>query len=139
MNGRTSYTVNSDDSISLRFNSDTGSSYSQVFALGYVSGTFATGYTSDRMGVFAFAASASGNTNFGVAIANIMDYSATDKHKTVLGRGNNMPDSSVTMSASRWANTAGITSILMTPDRFLQGASSAFVAGSTFALYGIAS
>jgi hypothetical protein len=136
-NGRTSYTSDSDDSISLRFNADTGSNYSQVFALGYSAGTFSTAYTGNRMGVFAFAASASGNTNFGVATANIMDYSATDKHKTVLGRGNNPPDSSVTMSAARWADTAAITSILLTPDRFLQGASSAFVAGCTFNLFGV--
>lgn len=63
----------------------------------------------------------------------IMDYSATDKHKTALIRTNNTPLGEATEAeAGRWANTAAITSLTCVT----QGSS--FVAGSTFALYGIA-
>jgi hypothetical protein len=61
-----------------------------------------------------------------------MDYSATDKHKTVLIRQNSVADSAFAMGA-RWANTAAITSIQLS-----LGAAT-FSTGTTFALYGIAS
>jgi hypothetical protein len=64
-------------------------------------------------------------------ITQIMDYSATDKHKTLLSRKNT---SSVVVNAQagRWANTAAITSIVCTVD---SGAT--FSSGSTFSLYGV--
>ena len=43
-------------------------------------------------------------------IVQIMDYSATDKHKTLLFRGGG-PATGVGASATRWSNTAAITSI----------------------------
>ncbi len=43
------------------------------------------------------------------AITQIMDYSATDKHKTLLIRVNQ--DGVVSAQATRWANTSAITSI----------------------------
>ena len=65
------------------------------------------------------------------SIANFMDYSATDKHKTVLAR---LSDSTygVQMAAGRWASTAAMTSIAVSSNV-------SFVAGSVFTLYGIAS
>jgi hypothetical protein len=63
---------------------------------------------------------------------NFMDYSATDKHKTALSRGNNNDLNFVTMMASRWANTAAISSMVLTIDN-----ASSFATGSTFNLYGI--
>ena len=69
----------------------------------------------------------------GTMITHIMDYSATDKHKTALSRRGSASFSNVQMNASRWANTAVITtvSVLSTDNTY--------AAGSTFALYGIAS
>jgi len=66
------------------------------------------------------------------AIINVMDYSATDKHKTVLFRTNRNA-ATVMMSAGRWASTNAVTS--MTIDR------SGFTlqSGTTLALYGIIS
>jgi hypothetical protein len=63
---------------------------------------------------------------------NILDYSATDKHKTTLVRASK-PAGGVDAIASRWASTSAVTSILL--DMF----SGSFTAGSTFSLYGIAS
>lgn len=60
----------------------------------------------------------------------IMDYSATDKHKTVLSRWDSV--SNITgATAMRWENTNAITSITLDP------ADASFVSGATFSLYGI--
>jgi hypothetical protein len=65
-----------------------------------------------------------------VVTMDFLDYSATDKHKTVVTRGNN-PARSVNAVIVRWPSTAAITSVR------LNGNGSNFTAGSTFALYGI--
>jgi hypothetical protein len=66
-------------------------------------------------------------------ILQIMDYSASDKHKVALLRSNGgLYPSSVNASCSRWANTSVINSINISPN------ASSFAAGSTFNLYGIA-
>lgn len=64
-------------------------------------------------------------------IMHLMDYSATDKHKSMLMRTS---DSSQAVSATavRWASTAAITSIAC----FALGTT--FQSGSTFSLYGVA-
>ena len=62
----------------------------------------------------------------------IMDYSATDKHKTALSRWDNSANATGA-TAYRWANTNAITSIVIDP------AAASFNSGSTFALYGIIS
>jgi hypothetical protein len=67
-----------------------------------------------------------------VGIYQFMDYSATDKHKSVLIR-NNSSDWGTAMTAARWANTAAVTSIQLYPN------AGTFSAGSTFELFGIAS
>jgi len=64
------------------------------------------------------------------AIFNIMDYSATDKHKTVLNRID-ISANGTSAWGMRWANTAAITSIE------LFAASGSYAAGSTLALYGV--
>lgn len=70
------------------------------------------------------------NTSGILMTMDILDYSATDKHKTVLSRGNNTARA-VNAVINRWPSTAAITSI-----RF-NGNATNFTAGSTFALYGL--
>jgi hypothetical protein len=67
----------------------------------------------------------------GAMITHIMDYSATDKHKAALSRRGSASFSNVQMNASRWANTAAITtvSVLSTDNTF--------ASGSTFNLFGV--
>jgi hypothetical protein len=60
-----------------------------------------------------------------------MDYSVTDKQKTVLSRTNSSFGTDIT--AGRWASTSAITSVTVYPS------SGDFEIGSTFALYGIVS
>lgn len=64
-------------------------------------------------------------------IAQFLDYSATDKHKTFLIR-NNYPAGDIRGIAARWASTSGITSIAM--GIRLSGS---YLTGTTFSLYGI--
>jgi hypothetical protein len=60
-----------------------------------------------------------------------MDYSATDKHKTVLSRYGNS-STEVDMAASRWADTSAINSI-----QILLADAETYSAGSNFSLYGV--
>jgi hypothetical protein len=114
--------------INIRFNGDTAGNYNQVVMYGD--------------GGSAASASASSQTSFQVGrfdsstladfTANLMDYSATDKHKTSLHRYN----SSAVLTAARagrWASTSAITSFVLYLD------SGTFNSGCTFALYGVSS
>jgi len=67
------------------------------------------------------------------AILQFMDYSATDKHKSVLLRSNTT-DNYVYALAGRYADNAAITTIKV----LNKAGSTTFSAGSTFSLYGIA-
>lgn len=114
---------------SIRFNSDSGSNYSTIYAYGNgaSTGSGSEGGTTLSWGQFP-------NTG-GFDTFEILDYSATDKHKSTLGRSGSV-SASVWMYANRWASTSAITSITLTsPDL---GADT-FAAGSTFSLYGIVS
>jgi hypothetical protein len=71
------------------------------------------------------------STGRGNAIIQVMDYSATDKHKTILSRSN-APQDAVVAYASRWASTAAVTSfaIVATGGRTIGS-------GSNLSLYGV--
>ena len=108
----------------LRFNSDTGSNYSYVNMVGSGSATSSgSGTLTEVVGGLVDPAKS-------IVVYNILDYSATDKHKTVLVRGDNSAVNT-TATAVRWAHTAAITTILAYPS------SGTFAAGSSFALYGV--
>lgn len=114
----------------VRVNGDTGANYNTVrmqgsgSVTGSASTTNATGArlvgNGDIMTDFSFS-----------AIIQLLDYSATDKHKTGLSRTNS--SNGVDACAFRWANTNAITSVTVYP------AAGSFDVGSTFALYGIVS
>jgi hypothetical protein len=59
----------------------------------------------------------------------ILDYSQTDKHKTVLVRADNA-GAATEASASRWASTSAVTSVTL-------AFGTTFTSGSTFCLYGV--
>lgn len=109
----------------IRFNGDTGSNYTGVVAQGdgssAVSGTLSGTFA--EIGVLV--------TSQCNVICQIMDYSATDKHKTFLSRSNGAADRT-RMTASRWADTSAITSVDVLTNL------NQFAIGSTFSLYGIA-
>jgi hypothetical protein len=117
--------------VHLRFNSDTGSNYSMVYAFGFSGGVGSTSETASYLST-TYYGGASTTIGEHAGLVQIMDYSATDKHKPVLSR-QNRANSGVDFNAARWANTSAITSILVfhASGRILQ-------AGTTLNLYGIA-
>ena len=111
----------------IRFNNDTGSNYTgvRIFNSGGGSTAASDNFAPAEIGF---------NTTTNTGISNIMDYSATDKHKTYLTRWGNADGTAYVQSyATRWANTAAITTINITPT------SNSIAAGSTFSLYGVIS
>jgi hypothetical protein len=115
------------NTILARLNGDSGSNFFQVAMSGSGSGTSSFAFTGTGVSSgFSFSGEVSSNTT------TIMDYSATDKHKTALSRHN--LSGSVRAAATRWANTAAVTSIVLVMDT---GAT--FSSGTVFSLYGIAS
>jgi hypothetical protein len=120
-------TTTIDDGVGLRFNGDTGSNYTNVRMFGNSGGTGSDTSTTTRIPTTA------GNSSLRTAfISQVMDYSATDKHKTVLTR-NNITDNNVAAIAGRWANNAAITSVtVLSPG-------STITSGSTISLYAIVS
>jgi hypothetical protein len=112
--------------IDLRFNSDTGSNYSRVIMFGDGSGTGSNSATETMLDV-GFT-----NNNKTAMVIQIMDYSATDKHKPVLARQSTAAFL-VMATAWRWANTSAITTVSFFPN------GSSWAVGSTFSLFGIAS
>jgi len=108
----------------IRLNSDTGSNYSFVLAQGDGSSAFSGSYSGTSMEVGVL------TTGRGNVIAQIMDYSATDKHKIVLARGDQAADRT-RMTAGRWANTSAITTVKVMTN------ANQMASGSTISLYGV--
>jgi hypothetical protein len=110
----------------LQINADTASNYSSVRMYGDGASTGSDTATSGgaRIGNI-YGSDMNG-------IIDIFDYSATDKHKTMLSR-NNIPTGLVIADVNRWASTAAVTSVKVFP-----GAGS-YNTGMTFSLFGIVS
>lgn len=105
------------------FNSDTtATNYFEVAMSSYNNG-FSAANNNNR-----FAYAWGGQDSFR---AQIMDYSATDKHKSVLVRNGNAANDDVAR-AGRWANTNAINSVRVEIE------STTFASGCVFSLYGIA-
>jgi hypothetical protein len=111
----------------LRVNGDSGSNYLMVNMAGNGSSTDSGTVTqTSTYPNYRFNESSS---EFMLAVLQFMDYSATDKHKTMLFRAN-LAGGNVNAIATRWANTAAINNIIVFAN------SGTISAGSTFNLYG---
>lgn len=113
----------------IRFNSDTGSNYSDTYLDGTGSSAVSgrdTNSTYTRLGY-------SNDTNPSVFVVDIMNYANSTTYKSYLSRGNDA-SSSVWAIVGLWRNTAAITSITLYNEL-----SAKFVSGATFTLYGILS
>lgn len=111
--------------LALRANNDSSSSYPLVRMFGY-SGGASSGSGSETY-FYCSGVSTSGNSQIKV---DIMDYSATDKHKTALVAFDQYGDTTMRV-ATRWPSTSAITSLN------LSLTAGSFTSGSTFALYGV--
>ena len=108
----------------LRFNGDSGSNYTNIRAIGTGGST-----VSDSATATSTQRAARIGSGQSTVIMQIMDYSATDKHKTVLTRSMQSTDA-VHMGAARWANTSAITSV----EVFVSA--NAYDTGTAMSLYG---
>jgi hypothetical protein len=110
-----------DNNLAISLNSSTAN-FSRVIAYGSSAG-IASGSFSDNVVGYV-------TTTLGSQKIDFMDYSATDKHKTILSRSDHQ--SFITMmTAARWASTSAITTI------GLSISSNNITTGSTFSLYGV--
>jgi hypothetical protein len=107
-----------------RINGDSGSNYSRVSMFGGEGFLGSSSSTQTAILPHNF------NSTDGDFILQCMDYSATDKHKTFLAR-DGIATVVTAAVATRWANTAAITSIELTAPTV------SFAANSVFSLYGI--
>jgi hypothetical protein len=112
------------EDVDIAFNADTGDNYSRVVMLANAPVILSFAGTSRSV-------SAIYSTKRQTLILNVMDYSASDKHKTLIYRNSNADQSEVYATATRWANTAVITSLS------LAARTGTFSSGSTFSLYGV--
>jgi hypothetical protein len=117
-------TTSGGEEVRLRYNGDSGSNYSFVQMNGNGSSATSSAETTT------FAHGGVIYTTQGNLIVEIMDYSATDKHKTGITRST-APANTAAVFAHRWANTAAITSVQISIP------ASVFNIGFTFSLYGV--
>jgi hypothetical protein len=127
---------NGGQSLSMRFNGDTGGNYVYHALEGTGSTAIAYGYTGQsNMSIF------SGNNNGtvltypNVMIVDIIDYASTTKNKTVrvfAGADKNAAGGAVQLISNLWLSTAAINSITVRDQSSL-----AWSATTTIALYGI--
>ena len=112
----------------IRFNGDTGSNYFYVSAAGdNANGTYSTSATN----TFLTPVPDFADNNRFMHRYQIMDFSATDKHKTVIIRAG-VSATSPNMVAGRWASTSAITQVN------ISSSANAYTSGTTFSLFGIA-
>jgi hypothetical protein len=109
----------------MRFNNDAGNNYFGQAAWASSATELSDSFLYFRVQGY------SPNTAFMTSVTNILDFTASDKHKPLLMRTNTISDSGVEMQAIRWANTSAITSLA------ISSSSGNIDAGSTFALYGV--
>ena len=115
-----------DQFLSIRFNGDSGSNYSNTYMTG--DGNNATSGRNSNSTV-AYIAGSSSNTVPVSSITQIQNYSNSTTYKTLLSRTN---DSSLLVQAtvSLWRSTSAITSLVIASNGNISS-------NSTFTLYGI--
>jgi hypothetical protein len=119
-------TANDDQFLSIRFNGDTGTNYSNTYMTGDGS-TASSGRNSNSS--VAYIAGSSSNTTSVVSISQIENYSNSTTYKTLLSRTSD-PTLLAQATVSLWRNSAAITSLVIASNGNIS-------AGSTFTLYGI--
>jgi predicted secreted protein len=131
-----SYSASDYDNISIRFNGDSGTNYTWHVLRGNGTNVSSGAITSsDR--AYAYATHVTNTTDniYGVGIIDILDYSNTNKYKTVRALGGNDSNGSgaVGITSSLWMSNNSINSITLwdsnTPGTWIQY--------SRFSLYGI--
>ena len=135
--GRTDRSGNTQDTISIRFNSDSGNNYSRHMLFGDGSGgpvSTDSATSANLMVVSRFSGATATSTRYGSGIVDIFDYKNTNKYKIIKSLGGIDLNGSgeVYFASGAWMNTNAITSI-----QVISNTGSNFVQESVFALYGV--
>jgi hypothetical protein len=115
----------------IRFNSDTGSNYSNTYLYGNGTSVLSARNTNATVGRISYSASNSttlGNISY---VVQILNYSNSTTYKTFLSRANNASNATDAIGGL-WRSTSAITSI-----NFFYSDGGNIIAGSTASLYGI--
>jgi hypothetical protein len=123
------------DGLYVRFNSDSGTNYSDHNLQGDGASASAAASTSTSYIIAALVNGTTANANvFSAGVMSILDYSNTSKNKTTrtLGGFDNNGNGYIRLSSGLWRNTAAVTSITIGSTD-----GSGILANSSFALYGI--
>jgi hypothetical protein len=113
----------------IRLNGNTGNVYSNQRLSGSGSAVSSLATATINLGYISVVAKATTTSDLQMNI-NILDYSATDKHTTIISRANNAANGTEAF-VNRWANTAAVTSV----EIFTSTGN--WSIGTTVALYGI--
>jgi hypothetical protein len=127
------------DDMVMRFNSDSGTNYS-IHGIYEYSGVYSFGNANTNYLTVQGASSTNTVANvLGVSIIDLLDYSITNKFKTVRilsGTNNNVTSGTnlgiTAFNSGNWRNTAAVTSITLTP-----ATGTSYVQYSSASLYGI--
>jgi len=121
--------------IYFNFNTDNGTNYASHELYGNGSSAYSTSSTSTAYPILAYQVAGTGATNniYSTCIVDILDYTNTNKYKTIRQLTGNDQNGSgvVTLGSGLWQNTSAINGITLLPD------GSAFAANSVVSLYGI--
>jgi hypothetical protein len=115
----------------IRFNSDSGSNYSNTYLYGNGTSALSARNTNSTVGRVSYSASFTttvGNMNY---IVQVQNYSNSTTNKTFLSRANNAANAADAI-VGLWRSTSAITSI-----QFFYSDSSNIITGSSATLYGI--
>lgn len=127
-------TITTFTNVQMQFNGITTSSYTTLAMYGTGSGNGASySETATNITLEQIARSSDTSGAFTPIVTQIMDYSTSDKHKSVITRNGSTLSGAVAAMASRFASNSAITSIKLFPF------GGSFAVGSTFSLYGIRS
>ena len=118
------------DDVGIRFNSDSGTNYSQTWLSGNGTSAFSSRYSSSTS-VYLDIYGSMGTSLFNNTNVQIMDYANITTYKTFLSRSNRA-GSGVDAIVGLWRSTAAISTIVLAPTAGVN-----FSTGSTFKLYGI--
>lgn len=125
-----------EDTVYIRLNSDSSSSYSWHRLRGNGSSASAGGYYPDGI-MFAGATPGASATSsiFGTSIVDILDYRNTSKNKTIRSLGGYDANGSgmIELYSGSWNSTTAVTGVTLA--NYTSGNN--FASGSVFALYGI--
>ena len=123
--------VTSDVDIALRFNSDSGSNYSEHYLYGNGTSAVAGGGSSlTKVSTFYAYDSSTDTVAMAPGVFDILDYANTNKYKTIRGLTGPADKNLFVFRSSLWMSTSAITSITLTTTGTIRQ-------NSSIALYGI--